>query len=88
MAVTFLAPGVSWGGGGGEGQARVQDGVLPVTQIPPLYFWRTKNQRSGQIDHLFFTQVGLLQLQHDYSLCSLCFSRDLTAGDGRYADRS
>ena len=35
-----------------------------------------------------FTQVGLLQLQRDYRLCSLCFSRDLTTGDGRYADRS
>ena len=31
-------------------------------------------------------QVGLLQLQRDWSLCSLCFSRDLTAGDRRYAD--
>ena len=31
----------------------VQDGVLPVIWMPPLYFWRTKEQRSGQIDHFF-----------------------------------
>ena len=35
---------------------------------------------------LLFTQAGLLQLQRNLSLCSLCFSWDLTAGDRRYAD--
>ena len=54
----------------------------PVTWMPTLYYWCTKDQRS-----LHFTKVALLQLQHDWSLCSLCFSRDLTAGDGRYINR-
>ena len=46
MSITLSAP-----GGHPGGQARVQDGVLPVTWTPPLYFWRTKEQRTGQIDH-------------------------------------
>ena len=40
---------------------------------------------------LLFTKVNLLQLKHDYSLCSLCVSRDLTAGDstdGTVVDRA
>ena len=52
MSVTLLAGG-GGGGGGGGGQARIQDGVLPVTWMPPLYFWHTKEQRSGQMDHFF-----------------------------------
>ena len=60
MSITLSAP-----GGHPGGQARVQECVLPVTWTPPLYFWRTKEQRTGQMRSLRFTQVGLLQLQRD-----------------------
>ena len=56
-------------------QARVQDAAFVLLAHEVL---EIRTNRS-----LLFTQVGLLQ-----SLCSLCFSRDLTAGDGRYADQS
>ena len=52
-SVTLSALGATHGG-----QARVQDGVVPVTWMPPLYFWHTKDQRSGQIDHFFLPRYA------------------------------
>ena len=69
-------------------QARVQDGVLTSYMDVAFVLLTPEGAEIWTNRSLLFTQVGLLQLQRDYSLCSLCFSRDLTAGDRRCADRS
>ena len=69
-------------------QAGVQDGVLTSYMDAAFVLLTPEGIATWTNRSLLFTQVGLLQLQRDYSLCSLCFSRDLTAGDRRYADRS
>ena len=64
---------VTWGGG----QAHVQDVASPpVTRILTLHFWRTKNQKFGQVDHFVLPRLALiLQLRHvQYSRgVVLCF---------------
>ena len=70
MSVMLLAP------------ARVQDGVPTSYTDTNFALLAHEGSEIWISQSLHFTKVGLLQLQHDWSLCSLCFSRDLTTGDG------
>ena len=59
-----------------RGQARVQDGVLTSYMDAAFVLLTPEGLEIWTNRSLLFTQVGLLQLQCDWSLCSHCFSRD------------
>ena len=85
MSVTLSAPG-GGGGGGGKHMFKMAFYQLHGCRLCTSGARRIRDQDKSITS--FYPGRLTTAPTRFYGLCSLCFSRDLTAGDGQYADRS